>query len=153
MIYLLLLLSISVNGLLVWYIRKLLSKFWSDVEVRDKFTEMINAYAESLENLYQLEELHGEESIKKAIEETRFVHEACKEYKKILQQEGRQEAGSQEEDGEVGGQETGQEGNEDGDEEGDQEEAGQKGGPIYLREGEKVTQEAGNYRRVIPQGR
>ena len=149
MIYLLLLLSISVNGLLVWYIRKLLSKFWSDVEVRDKFTEMINAYAESLENLYQLEELHGEESIKKAIEETRFVHEACKEYKKILQQEGRQEAGNQEEDSETGDQE----GNEDADEEGDQEETGQKGGPIYLREGEKVTQEAGNYRRVIPQGR
>jgi hypothetical protein len=149
MIYLLLLLSISVNGLLVWYIRKLLSKFWSDVEVRDKFTEMINAYAESLENLYQLEELHGEESIKKAIEETRFVHEACKEYKKILQQEGRQEAGNQEEESETGDQE----GNEDADEEGDQEETGQKGGPIYLREGEKVTQEAGNYRRVIPQGR
>lgn len=149
MIYFLLLLSISVNGLLIWYIRKLLSKFWSDVEVRDKFTEMINAYAESLENLYQLEELHGEESIKKAIEETRFVHEACKEYKKILQQEGRQEAGSQEEGGQAGDQE----GNEDGDEEGDQEETGQKGGPIYLREGEKVTQEAGNYRRVIPEGR
>ena len=149
MIYLFLLLSLTINGLLIWYIRKLLSKFWSDVEVRDKFTEMLDAYAGSLESLYQLEELHGEESIKKAIEETRFVREACEEYKKILQQEGGQEAGNQEK----GSQEAGQEGDEGYSEEAGQEEGRQKGGPIYLREGEKVTQEAGNYRRVIPQGR
>jgi hypothetical protein len=135
MIYALLALSLIANGVFVWYIKKLLGKYWTDVEVRERFTEMLGQYAESLEAIYRLEELYGEETLKKAIQQTRFVQEACEEYKKILETEVGQEA-AEEEGGDEGQEEAGQEGS-------------QKG-PIRLKEGEKVTQNADEYKKVVP---
>jgi hypothetical protein len=135
MIYLIVVPSLAINGLLVWYIRKLLGKFWFQAEARSKFTTMLTDYQDALKKLYQLEELHGEESIKKAIEDTNFVIEACEEYKKILNEENSQE--NSQEDSET---------EEDGEENTRKEE---KVGPIRLREGEKVTQSGDSYRRVI----
>jgi hypothetical protein len=135
MIYFLLLLSLSANVVLVWYVRKLLSKYWSDVEVRDRFTEMLGQYAEALSAIYKLEEFYGEETIKKAINQTRFVQEACEEYKKILEAEVSEEESA-----------TIEETNED--EETD--EKAKKIGPIRLKEGEKVTQNADQYKKVVP---
>lgn len=135
MIYFLLLLSLSANVVLVWYVRKLLSKYWSDVEVRDRFTEMLRQYAEALSAIYKLEEFYGEETIKKAINQTRFVQEACEEYKKILETEASEEEST-----------TIEETNED--EETDEE--AKKAGPIRLKEGEKVTQNADQYKKVVP---
>lgn len=139
MIYVLLALSLAINGVLVWYIRKLLGKFWFDVEVRNKFTTMLTDYQDALKKLYQLEELHGEESIKKAIEDTNFVIEACEEYKKILTQEANQESGEEDNQSEESYERNTKE--------------EEKGSPIVLREGEKVSQSADSYRRVVPEGR
>lgn len=137
MIYFLLALSLSANVTLVWYIRKLLSKYWSDVEVRERFTEMLGQYAESLSAIYKLEELYGEEILKKAINETRFVQEACEEYKKILETEINEK--------EV----AGIEGEEDESlEETNKNEKGNS--PIRLKEGEKISQDADKYKKVIP---
>lgn len=136
MIYALLALSLIANGVLVWYIRKLLSKYWSDIEVREKFTEMIGQYAESLESIYKLEEFYGEETIKKAIQQARFVQEACQEYKKILETEiNEKEAAFTEGDEEGEDQETSEESD--------------KKAPIRLKEGEKVTQNADQYKKVV----
>jgi hypothetical protein len=136
MIYALLALSVSLNATLVWYIRKLLNKYWSDIEVREKFTEMLGQYAESLMAIYKLEEIYGEEIIKKAINETKFVQEACEEYKKILETEVGQEAAYEEDEGE----------NEENSQTKDEKD-NQKG-KIFIKEGEKITQDAQNYRRV-----
>jgi hypothetical protein len=137
MTYFLLALSLSANVTLVWYIRKLLSKYWSDVEVRERFTEMLGQYAESLSAIYKLEELYGEEILKKAINETRFVQEACEEYKKILETEISEK--------EV----AGIEGEEDESlEETNKNEKGNS--PIRLKEGEKISQDADKYKKVIP---
>jgi hypothetical protein len=137
MTYFLLALSLSANVTLVWYIRKLLSKYWSDVEVRERFTEMLGQYAESLSAIYKLEELYGEEILKKAINETRFVQEACEEYKKILETEINEK--------EV----AGIEGEED--ESLEETNKNQKGNsPIRLKEGEKISQDADKYKKVIP---
>lgn len=137
MTYFLLALSLSANVTLVWYIRKLLSKYWSDVEVRERFTEMLGQYAESLSAIYKLEELYGEEILKKAINETRFVQEACEEYKKILETEINEK--------EV----AGIEGEEDESlEETNKNEKGNS--PIRLKEGEKISQDADKYKKVIP---
>ena len=137
MVYVFLALSLSANAVFVWYVKKLLSKYWYDVEVREKFTEMIGQYAESLEAIYRLEEFYGEETIKKAIQQTRFVEEACKEYKKILETEVDETQGSAEED-EEGSEETGEE--------------DKKDNTIRLKEGESVTQNASTYKRVTPAG-
>ena len=50
MIYLALLPSLAINGLLVWYIRKLLGKFWFQAEARSKFTTMLTDYQDALKN-------------------------------------------------------------------------------------------------------
>lgn len=137
MIEFLLALSLAGNVVLVWYARKLLSKYAYDTEIRQAFTRMIADYIESLQAIYKLEEFYGEETLKKAISQTRFVQEACEEFQTYLETQG---------------QETGKEDFEEGYEEEDREEAttqDRKKEVIRLREGESVSQEAANYKRVI----
>ena len=127
--------SITANIMLYWYIRNLLSKYWFDTVARQRFMQMIGQYAESLESLYKLEEFYGEEIIKKAVVQTQFVIEACKEFKEaieneVIPQEDNEEQSSYE----------------------DQENSPQvdeKNGIIRLREGQKVSQDASNYKRVV----
>ena len=129
MIYVILALSLIGNGVLVWYIRKLLQKYWADMDVRQRFIELLSQYAESLQSIYKLEEFYGEEIIKKAVTQTRFVQEACEEYKKILETDLEEKETYQEEDSE-------------------EEAASKKDSTIKLKEGESVSQEASNYKRV-----
>jgi len=130
MIYLLLAISLAGNGVLVWYVRKLLQKYWADMDVRERFIELLSQYAESLQSIYKLEEFYGEEIIKKAVTQTRFVQEACEEYKKILETELEEKEGYQEEGGE-------------------QEAENKKDDTIKLKEGESISQEASSYKRVV----
>ena len=137
MIYLFFIISFSGNVLLLWYIRKLLQKYWFDVEVRERFTKMLEQYGEALRSLHSLEELYGEEIIKKAIAQTDFVIEACKEFKESIDTQTQSQA--IEEDGE----------DEEGTEEDNSVENNKKDGPIRIREGEKITQDADRYRRIV----
>jgi hypothetical protein len=137
MIYLFLVLSLALNILLVWYIKKLLNKYWSDIEVRDRFTNLLEQYSVSLQSIYRLEEFYGEETLKKAINETRFVVEACQEYKKILETE-------------IDQKEEGQGYQEDDDEDQEESEEGrQESQTIKIKEGEKITQDAATYKRIV----
>ena len=123
MIYLLFTLSLIANGVLVWYIRTLIKKYLFDVETIEKFKEMLGQYADSLSSLYRLEELYGDEHIKKAISQTKFVIEACEELKGSF----------------IEGQEETTEG---------RDEPG-PGNVIKLSEGEKVSQSASSYKRIV----
>lgn len=134
MIYLFLILSLVANGVLIWYIRKILTKYWYDVEARKSFSNMITQYEESLTAIYKLEEFYGEETLKKAITQTKFVVQACEEFKEILEK-GTVEEAEAEDDTE-----------EDSAEDIDQE---KKEEVISLKEGEKITQDASNYKRVV----
>ena len=134
MIYLLVIISLSANVLLLWYVRKLLQKYWFDVEVRERFTKMLEQYGEALRSLHSLEELYGEEIIKKAIAQTDFVIEACKEFKESIDTQ------AQREDEEV---------YDDYEQDGEDEESSKKEGPIRIREGEKISQDADKYRRIV----
>jgi len=133
MIYLFLILSLAANGVLIWYVRKILTKYWYDIEARKSFSNMIIQYEESLTAIYKLEEFYGEETLKKAIAQTKFVVQACEEFKEILEKGTIEEAESDSEEEvieEIPGQEKKEE-------------------VISLKEGEKVTQDAANYKRVI----
>jgi len=125
MIYLLLLVSLIANGVLVWYIRTLIKRYLFDVETVDKFTDMLEQYAIALNSLYRLEELYGDENIKKAIMQTEFVIEACREFR------GSFIEGQAEDKGE------------------EDEQPARQTGVIKLKEGEKVTQDASSYRRIV----
>jgi hypothetical protein len=178
MIYFILAISFSVNILFIWYIRKLLLRFWYDVEVRKDFATMLSDYSESLQNLYSLEEFHGEESIKTAIKDTNYIIQATEEFAKTLSVAEENSQGKTKAQNEAGletnsvyqgkaqvksrleaqyqgyGQESGTQ-EEDSDEaEGyaDEEAWPSEEGIIRLPEGQKVTQEAGRYRRVVPTG-
>jgi hypothetical protein len=135
MIYLLLAVSLIINGVLVWYVRKVLTKLWYDLEARKNFTTMIMQYEQALTAVYKLEEFYGEETLKKAIQQTRFVVEACEEFKKILEENNIEDA------------QTSQEGGEQ--EEDNYEEAAKKESVIRLKEGESVSQDASSYKRVV----
>ena len=129
--------SITANIMLYWYIRKLLSKYWFDTVARQRFMQMIGQYAQSLESIYKLEEFYGEEIIKKAVVQTKFVIEACKEFREAIENEiipQEEDSDAQEEDN---NQESGIE-------------IDAEEGVINLREGQKVSQDASNYRRVRP---
>ena len=134
MIYVFLIISLIANGILIWYVRELLAKLWIDTEVREKFTEMIGQYRESLEAIYRLEELYGEEVLKKAIYQTRFVEEACQEFEALLKtkaEDGEEEADEEDSEGEEANQEDDQK-------------------VIRLKEGESISQDGDKYKRVIP---
>ncbi len=122
MIYFLLLLSLTANGILVWYIRTLIKRYLYDVEAIDKFSEMLGQYADSLTSIYKLEELYGDETLKKAIVQTKFVVEACKELNGGFgQPEQRDEEAEQDPEKPY----------------------------IKIKEGEKISQSAGSYRRIV----
>jgi hypothetical protein len=131
MIYLYLTLSLGVNGVLIWYVRKLLGRYWSDISLRNDFIDMLEQYTTSLEQLYKLEEYYGEEPIKKAILQTRTIVQATKEFKEAL----------------------GDTEDEDGGPEFTEEEARptKEDRIIRLREGESISQDAASYKRVIPE--
>jgi hypothetical protein len=135
MIYLLLGISLAINVMLVWYVRKILAKIWYDLEARKSFATMLMQYEEALTAVYKLEEFYGEETLKKAIQQTKFVVEACEEFKKILEENS------------IQNEETGQEGDEENKE--DTEENPKKEGVIRLKEGESVSQDAANYKKVV----
>ena len=135
MIYLLLAISLITNGILVWYIRKILIKFWYDLEVRKNFATMLAQYEQSLTAIYKLEEFYGEETLKKAVQQTRFVVEACEEFKKILEESTVDDTENKEE-------------NEEEDEQADQKSAKEEG-VIRLKDGESISQDAGSYKRII----
>ena len=136
MIYLLLAVSLSANGVLVWYARKLLQKYALDIEMRGQFTQMIADYVDSLQAIYKLEEFYGEETLKKAIAQTRFVQEACEEFATYLKTEAQVTEGEEE---------AGEEGSEE-DKEADNK---KEESVIRLREGESVSQDAASYKKVV----
>jgi Ulp1 family protease len=132
MSYVLLFLSLAFNAVLIWYVRKILTKYWYDVEARKSFVEMLNQYEEALTAIYKLEEFYGEETLKKAINQTKFVVQACEEFKQILEKDNIEET-----ENKKNSAEEDEEGNESKKEE-----------VIRLKEGESVSQDASTYKRV-----
>ena len=129
MIYFILVLSLAVNITLAWYIRKLLTRYIIDSETRKQFGNTISEYGDFLESIYQLEQFYGEEIIKRAITQTRILQSYCKTVRDSIEKEDTafdedEERTETEEDSEVGS-------------------------PIVVGEGERVSQEAGKYRRVV----
>lgn len=137
MIYLLFIISLVFNGILIWYIRNLLTKYWYDVEARNSFVQMLKQYEEALSQIYKLEEFYGEETLKKAIAQTKFVVQACEEFKEILEKNTLEQAESEEDE-------------EENDYQIEENQKNKKEAVIRLKEGESVTQDASSYKRVIP---
>jgi hypothetical protein len=77
----LIILSLTANGILVWYCRKLVKNLWFGINNVESLQKLLNEYADSMESLYELEQFYGDETIKAAISNTKVVVEACRVYK------------------------------------------------------------------------
>lgn len=83
MIFLLLvlLLSLTANFILIWYCRKLVKNLWYGMNNLDELQKLLLDYSDSLQTLYELEQLYQDENIKVAIANTKLMIEACRVYK------------------------------------------------------------------------
>lgn len=74
----LLIASLVINILMVWYVRRLLVNFYAISENFESFYTMIARYADHLENVHGLEMFYGDETLISLIKHTSFVAESVK---------------------------------------------------------------------------
>lgn len=84
MIEFLFLISLVCNGILIWYVRKLIKNLNFGVNNVDSFQTMLNEYASTLEAITEMEKFYADETLTIAANNTRMVIAACKVYKKSI---------------------------------------------------------------------
>ena len=80
----LLTLSLVGNGILFWYVRKLIQNLYYGVNNVDELQKLLNEYASLLEPLVTMENYYNDPAITSAISNTKMVVEACKGYKNSI---------------------------------------------------------------------
>ena len=76
--------SISLNILLVWYIRKLVQEFKFMSDNVNGTTDTIGDFIEHLERLYELETYYGDTNLKSLIDHSKEVLEDIKEFESVI---------------------------------------------------------------------
>lgn len=79
-----LLLSIAVNVVLVWYVKKTIQILSYGIENVEELQKLLNEYAGLLEPIATMENYYGDPAITAAVANTKLVIEACNIYKKTL---------------------------------------------------------------------
>jgi hypothetical protein len=79
-----LILSLVLNGILIWYCRKVIKNLWYGVSNVEELQKLLNEYSDSLQTMYELEQFYGDDTIKTAIENTKIIVEACRVYKDTI---------------------------------------------------------------------
>ena len=78
-----LILSLVLNGVLLWYIRKMLGKLLSVSDNMGNLVEDLASYQNHLQQLYEREMYYGEPSIKNLIVHSRQIIEHVKEFSDV----------------------------------------------------------------------
>ncbi len=76
--------SISLNIVLVWYIRKLVQEFKFMSDNVNGTTGAIDDFVEHLERLYELETYYGDTNLKSLIDHSKEVLEDIKEFESVI---------------------------------------------------------------------
>ena len=80
----LLILSIGINILLIWYTRKMLNKFYyASVGASEIFTKF-DTYREHLKTIFELELFYGDKNLKEVIEHTKEMLLLLKKYNGVF---------------------------------------------------------------------
>ena len=79
----LLVLSLALNGVLLWYIRKMLGKLLSVSDNMGNLVEDLASYQNHLQQLYEMEMYYGEPSIKNLILHSKQIIEHVKEFNDV----------------------------------------------------------------------
>ena len=75
--------SLIVMGLLIWYVRRLLSRLLYVSENISDLVDMVESYSTHLKNVYGLEQYYGDETIKLLIAHTNSLLEMLEGYEDI----------------------------------------------------------------------
>ena len=78
---LLLLVSLSANGILVWYTRKLIKNLLYGVKNVDEMQKLFDEYITLIQPLATMENYFNDPALASAINNTNVIIEACKMYK------------------------------------------------------------------------
>jgi len=76
--------SIAVNIVLFWYVKKLIENLNYGIKNVDELQKFLDEYVSLLEPLAQLENYYGEPAIDSAIANTKLAIQACKGYKNSI---------------------------------------------------------------------
>ena len=83
LVIILLILSVALNGILLWYIRKMLGKLLSVSDNMGNLVEDLTSYQNHLGQLYEMEMYYGEPSLKQLIVHSREIIEHVKEFSDV----------------------------------------------------------------------
>ena len=78
-----LVISVILNGILLWYIRKMLGKLLSVSDNMGNLVEDLTSYQNHLQQLYEMEMYYGEPSIKNLIVHSRQIIDHVKEFNDV----------------------------------------------------------------------
>lgn len=78
-----LILSLVLNGILLWYIRKMLGKLLSVSDNMGNLVEDLASYQNHLQQLYEMEMYYGEPSIKNLIVHSKEIIDHVKEFNDV----------------------------------------------------------------------
>ena len=81
---LLLCLSVSLNGIFIWYIVKLIQEMKYISDSVEYTSGVLKNFSEHLERLYELETYYGDETLKSLILHSRQVLEEVKEFETVI---------------------------------------------------------------------
>jgi len=98
MIYIFLFLSISLNGLLGWFLWRLLKKSIAHLENTDFLLEDLDGFVAHLAAVYELETFYGDETLKSLLDHSRQLKEDISAFKEIFLPDLEGEGENEEED-------------------------------------------------------
>ena len=78
-----LVISVALNGVLLWYIRKMLGKLLSVSDNMGNLVEDLASYQNHIQQLYEMEMYYGEPSIKNLILHSKQILEHVREFSDV----------------------------------------------------------------------
>lgn len=97
-LFLLLVISLGVNGIFIWYTRKLVQNLQFGVNNVDELQKLLNEYVVLLEPVANMENYYADPVIVSTISNTKMVIEACRVYKNSILQSENEEIQENQED-------------------------------------------------------
>jgi hypothetical protein len=80
----LLLVSVCVNVVLFWYVRKLVQQLSFGVSYTQQLQGLLEEYCTALEGMLEMETYYGDDTMTAAVKNTKMVIETCKLYEKSV---------------------------------------------------------------------
>lgn len=78
-----LVLSVSFNAFLYWYIRKLLSRYVTISNNMNDLTGIVKTYSEHIKKVYNMELYYGDDTLRHLMSHTSSLYEILEDYKDV----------------------------------------------------------------------